>query len=150
MALRREGCLPVPGAAVGCHLLLKCCFRSRVAILQGVGECIATLSVPKVRRQDWVHLGRADGGLASLHWPACMAVTSHYTCSSGCPASTHTMQIFLLNGAIDRETSCCGPEGGPMAASDMVQAAAGTQGWEWSGLVRTAASLQRDLLHEVV
>lgn len=70
-------------------------------------------------------------------------MTSYYTCSSGYPASTHNMQIFLLNGAIDRETSCCGPEGGPMAASDMVQAAAGAQGWEWSGFLRTAAALPR-------
>ncbi len=39
-------------------------------------------------------------------------------------------QIFLLNGAIDRETSCCSPEGGPMTAADMVQAAAGALAWK--------------------
>ena len=39
-------------------------------------------------------------------------------------AATQVPKIFLVNGAIDRETSCCSRGGGPMTASDMVQAAA--------------------------
>lgn len=40
-------------------------------------------------------------------------------------AVVHCQQIFLLNGALDRETSRCPSHDGPMTASDMVQAAAG-------------------------
>jgi hypothetical protein len=32
------------------------------------------------------------------------------------------MQVLLLNGCHDRETSCCGSHSGPMRASDVVQA----------------------------
>ncbi|PSC71096.1 maternal effect embryo arrest 18 [Micractinium conductrix] len=41
-----------------------------------------------------------------------------------CIAATNVPKIFLLNGALDRETSCCPTRGGPMTAADMVQAAA--------------------------
>ncbi len=45
---------------------------------------------------------------------------------SACPS-----QIFLLNGAIDRETSCGSTGGGPLTAADMVQAAAGGAAGCW-------------------
>lgn len=41
-----------------------------------------------------------------------------------CIAATNVPKIFLLNGAIDRETSCCSSNAGPLTAADMVQAAA--------------------------
>ncbi|KAI3436021.1 hypothetical protein D9Q98_002078 [Chlorella vulgaris] len=41
-----------------------------------------------------------------------------------CIAAATVPKIFLLNGALDRETSRCPSHDGPMTASDMVQAAA--------------------------
>ncbi|EFN50692.1 hypothetical protein CHLNCDRAFT_8355, partial [Chlorella variabilis] len=41
-----------------------------------------------------------------------------------CIAAAAVPKIFMLNGALDRETSCCPQHSGPMTAADMVQATA--------------------------
>ena len=103
------------------------CWVPPLLVVQGVGECIATLSVPKVRGSVVCSMLSSP---ATEHPNTVYRHATHK--SSACMPCTHphtaqlfTRQIFLLNGAIDRETSCCGPEGRPMTAADMVQAAAG-------------------------
>lgn len=62
----------------------------------------------------------------------CLFVFSTSTSAAATPAACTCVlpppQIFMLNGALDRETSCCPQHSGPMTAADMVQATAGGAG----------------------
>jgi hypothetical protein len=113
-------------------------------ILKGVGECIAATPVPKVRQRE---RRRASADFFSplplslmLLWSQIVCWSLPQTEPAGTgrgqvnattqivpPSPLPLLQIFLLNGALDRETSCCPSHGGPMTAADMVQATAG--GW---------------------